>query len=66
MSKQDELLRLLKTGKPFTKKEIYHRLSLWNSGSAINRLRNRGFNIVTTMMERSDGQAYASYKLVAG
>ena len=64
MSKIDQLLRLLKSGGSYSKKDIWRAIKLWNSGGAINVLRNRGYNIITTTVNRND-EEFGEYSLEA-
>ena len=62
MRQQDILLKHLK-GKAITKLQALKMYGIWNTGNEILKLRRRGFNIITTMVPRSEGSPFASYSM---
>lgn len=61
--KQDELLKLLQTGRKLSKQEILREIGAWNSGDLVMKLRRAGNNIKTEMVTK-DENIYAVYYLV--
>lgn len=57
-----QILTYLEKGKSITKLEALQMFGCWNSGDCIFKLRNKGYNIITTMI-KANGKTFASYKL---
>lgn len=62
-SKSDLILNHLLDGKGITQRIAIDLYQHYRLASVINRLRNRGFNIETTMII-TDTASYARYKLI--
>ena len=65
MSQVSTILSHLKA-KPITKVQSLTIYGILNLGDIILKLRHRGYNVVTTMIDRPVGSAYASYRLIKG
>jgi hypothetical protein len=63
MTKIDQVKKRLLKGKPITQKLAIEKYNYYRLSSGINRLRNRGMNIKTTMRKSGDS-SYAEYRLV--
>lgn len=60
--KRDLLLAMLKTGRKWSKGEIWTELGIWNSGDQVMKLRRDGHDIKTEMITKDD-VTYAVYFL---
>jgi hypothetical protein len=65
ISKTKMILRALQRGEKLTGKDIWIRFGVYRASSVINRLRNRGHNIITVMREGANGEQYARYEMVS-
>lgn len=64
MTKIDSVKKRLLKGKPITQRIAIEKFDYYRLASGINRLRNRGMNITTTMKEKNPGKVqYAEYTL---
>jgi hypothetical protein len=61
--KVTKLKRRLNNGHSITGKQAMQWWGLYRLSSAINRLRNNGMDIITTMKRSNNGDTYASYSL---
>ncbi len=61
---QTEVLKTLLNGKSLTHFQSIRKWSYYRLSSAINRIRNAGFNVRTEMIERKNGSPYARYTLL--
>lgn len=62
-SKTQKLLAHLQRGRTITGEQAMRRWGLYRLSSAIHRLRNKGYNIVTQMVDTGEYE-YARYKMV--
>ena len=62
MTQGQTLLKHLKH-QAITKLQALRMYGILNTGGEIHKLRRKGFNIVTTMIHRSEGSPFASYRL---
>ena len=63
-SKTRKILEHLQSNKVITPQIALRNFSHFRLAVVINRLRNEGFNIITTMKSNALGECYAEYKLV--
>jgi hypothetical protein len=61
MSHCDIILKHLQSGKTLTKAQSWELYKIMNTGGRIGELRNRGFDIKTTMSMSDNGSEYAIY-----
>ena len=65
ISKTRMILFSLQGGEKLTGKDIWARFGVYRASSVINRLRNRGHNIITVMQEGFNGEQYARYEMAS-
>ena len=63
MSQHRLILAHLKRGKTINKADSIRYFRTINLGNCVHRLRNRGYNIVTTMVTANSGRKFAIYSL---
>lgn len=62
-SKTQLILNALKRGERISKADMVHRFGVYHSSDVAFRLRKKGHNIQTVMVEGEDGVRYARYHL---
>ena len=69
-SQEGKILRRLMAGRSITPLEAMRELGCYRLGARIHRLRQKGYNIITTMKEATDHDGsvcrFASYRLEEG
>ena len=63
MSKYEEVRKHILSGQPITALQSLQLYGLQRLASLVNKMRNSGIEITTTMVEEPDGTRYAKYYL---
>ena len=63
MTQETQLLKHFQSGRSITKLEALNLYGIWNSGDTVFKLRNKGHNIKTTMIDTPTGKRIAKYYL---
>jgi len=64
MTQAEQILKALKKGRKLTPLDALAEFSCFRLGARIFDLKERGYNIVTKMVESSNGKRFAQYRLV--